>query len=75
MKKKEHSVTIPMEPQSRTFVAGDPYLIYPEHLNKAFFTSHYNYRCGKCGGEFNMPIRKDNKWYCPFCGAEMLGMN
>jgi len=57
-------------------IAGDPYLIYPEKLNKSFYTNpNYNYRCPKCGGEFNLPACKDNKWYCPFCGVEMVGMN
>lgn len=32
----------------------------------------YNYKCPKCGGEFNYPsIDSNNIKHCPFCGESM----
>lgn len=44
-------------------------------------TAGYNYKCPNCGGEFNCPsfIKSEGtaieeKYVCPFCGKEMLGL-
>ena len=57
------------------WVNGNTHNCSPYNSPYPLISITYSPRCYKCpcGGEFNYPVSKNGKYYCPFCNKIMEG--